>query len=129
MLLHVQAPLGFHRNDRPKGGSFPMPNITAPGHRCGLRHLTPQQVQLVVCSWPAWSYYLFSCDSCGVTIRNAADQEITAVLRLVGVATEQWVIPAEALEIHHGPPISYDDVLDFALNLERTHLLATMITA
>ena len=32
---------------------------------------------------------------------------------------EHWVIPAEALEEHHGAAITYDDVLDFALGLDR----------
>ena len=41
---------------------------------------------------------------------------------------EQWVIPAEALEEHHGAAITYDDVLDFALGLDRVHLLAAMIS-
>ena len=38
------------------------------------------------------------------------------------------MIPAEALEEHHGAAITYDDVLDFALGLDRVDLLAAMIT-
>ena len=64
-----------------------------------------------------------SCPVCG-------DVELKpAQMRLVvcGVVAEHWVIPAEALEEHDGVPITYDDVLDFALGLDRVDLLAAMI--
>jgi hypothetical protein len=32
------------------------------------------------------------------------------------------------MEEHNGAPITYDDVLDFALGLDRVDLLAAMIT-
>ena len=35
-----------------------------------------------------------------------------------------WDLPAEALEEHTGPRLSYDDLLDFALHLGTTDLLA-----
>ena len=34
-----------------------------------------------------------------------------------------WEVPAEALEVHEGPRLSYDDLLDFALQLGDTDLL------
>ena len=40
---------------------------------------------------------------------------------------ERWEIPAEALEDHTGPQISYDDVLDFALQLERVDRVAAIL--
>ena len=35
-----------------------------------------------------------------------------------------WEIPAEALEERSGPPIGYDDLLDFVLQLDTDSLLA-----
>ena len=48
-----------------------------------------------------------------------------ALLISGGVAAETWQIPAEALEDHDGPALSYDDLLDLALWLEgHDHLAA-----
>jgi hypothetical protein len=35
-----------------------------------------------------------------------------------------WDVPGEALELKDGPRLSYDDLLDFALQLGTTDLLA-----
>ena len=37
---------------------------------------------------------------------------------------EPWAVPAEVLERHDGPALGYDDVLDFALWLDRADLVA-----
>ncbi len=36
-----------------------------------------------------------------------------------GVRTEVWHQPAELFEVHVGPPITADDLLDFHVMLER----------
>ncbi|MGH2393756.1 MAG: hypothetical protein ACRDGH_09740, partial [Candidatus Limnocylindria bacterium] len=86
------------------------------------------QMRLVVCSRSDWSFYSFSCTTCRDEIKKPADTEVVTLLVSGGVVAEQWVIPAEALEEHDGPGITYDDVLDFALHLDRIDLLAAMIT-
>jgi hypothetical protein len=40
-----------------------------------------------------------------------------------------WHIPAEALEEHAGPVISYDEILDFALWLEEHDLISESLTS
>ena len=77
---------------------------------------------------PTGRYYSFLCTTCQDEIRKPADDEVVTLLVSGGVIAEHWVIPAEALEEHHGAAITYDDVLDFALGLDRVHLLAAMIT-
>ena len=94
---------------------------------CGDVELKPAQMRLVVCSRSDWSYYAFACTTCRDEIRKPADEEIVALLVSGGVVAERWVIPAEALEEHDGVAITYDDVLDFALGLDRVDLLAAMI--
>ena len=74
-----------------------------------------------------WSFYSFNCATCRDEIRKPADNEVVSLLVSGGVVAERWVIPAEALEEHDGPAITYDDVLDFALGLDRVDLLAAMI--
>ena len=95
-----------------------MATIKASCPCCGDVELTPAQVRLVVCSVSEWSYYAFGCSTCGDEIRKPAGTEVQGLLRTGGVAVERWVVPAEALEEHTGPAITYDDVLDFALRLE-----------
>ncbi len=95
---------------------------------CGDVELTPAQMRLVVCTRSDWSFYAFQCDTCQDEIRKPADDEVGTLLVSGGVVAEQWVIPAEALEDHEGPVIAYDDVLDFALQLDRVDLLAALIT-
>lgn len=95
---------------------------------CGDVELTPEQMRLVVCSRSEWSFYAFRCGTCTDEIRKPADDEVVTLLVSGGVVAEQWVIPAEALEEHHGGAITYDDVLDFALSLDRIDLLASLIT-
>jgi hypothetical protein len=85
-------------------------------------------MRLVVCTRSDWSFYAFSCATCNDEIRKPADDEVVTLLVSGGVVAEQWVIPAEALEDHEGPVIAYDDVLDFALQLDRVDLLAALIT-
>jgi hypothetical protein len=95
-----------------------MATIKASCPSCGDVELTPAQVRLVVCSVNDWSYYAFGCTTCGDEVRKPAGTEVQGLLRTGGVAVERWVVPAEALEEHTGPAITYDDVLDFALRLE-----------
>lgn len=93
--------------------------IKASCHECGDVLLRAQQLRLVVCSVPEWSYYSFTCPTCRDEVRKPACEEIIALLVSGGVPAERWHIPAEALETHAGMAISHDDVLDFALNLDR----------
>jgi len=95
-----------------------MATIKASCPSCGDVDLTPAQVRLVVCSVKDWSYYAFGCVRCGDEVRKPAGTEVQRLLRTGGVKVEHWVVPAEALEEHAGPTITYDDVLDFALRLE-----------
>jgi predicted RNA-binding Zn-ribbon protein involved in translation (DUF1610 family) len=100
--------------------------IKATCPHCGDVELTVAQVRLVVCSVPEWSYYAFVCASCGEEVRKVATPEIVGLLTTGGVLAERWSVPAEVLEVHVGEPVGYDDVLDFALSLARTDLLAAL---
>ena len=105
-----------------------MTTIKASCPVCGDVELTTKQVRLVVCTRPELSYYSFPCATCTDEVRKPADAEVVALLVSGGVVAEDWVIPAEALEEHTGPTITYDDVLDFALQLDRVDLVAAVIS-
>jgi hypothetical protein len=104
-----------------------MTTIKASCPVCGDVDLTPAQVKLVVCNRIEWSYYAFLCTGCEDEIRKPADEEIISLLITGGVDAQMWEIPAEALEEHSGPAITYDDVLDFVLALEDLDVFAAAL--
>lgn len=104
-----------------------MTTIKASCPTCGEVELTPADVSLMVCSHAPLSYYAFECQSCGIEIRKPADDHVVSLLVSGGVAATVWDLPAEALESKPGPVLSYDDLLDFALRLGETDLLASLV--
>lgn len=112
-----------------------MTTIKATCPRCGEVDLTPEQVRLTVCtnapaSWPVpLSHYEFGCPGCRQQVRKPADAQVVSLLTGGGVPTTGWSLPEEATEAHHGPPLGYDDLLDFALRLGRSDHLAAAAAA
>jgi hypothetical protein len=82
-----------------------------------------------VCSVKTWSYYAFTCTTCLDEVRKPAGRDVVALLISGGVVAEPWAVPAEVLEERHGPVLSYDDVLDFALWLDQADLVAAAAAA
>ena len=105
-----------------------MTTIKASCPCCGDVELTPQQVRLVVCTVADWSYYAFTCGTCTDEIRKPAGVDVISLLQTGGVPAERWSVPAEALEEHAGPVVTYDDVLDFALWLQHADDLMPALT-
>lgn len=94
-----------------------MTTIKASCPTCGDVTLTPDDVRLVVCTVPSWSFYAFGCPECEDEVRKAATDDVVRLLRSGGILPEPWVVPAEALEERAGPALAWDDVLDFTLAL------------
>ncbi len=106
-----------------------MTTIKATCPTCGEVELTPADVALMVCTQATLSYYAFHCPTCVTEVRKPADDHIVSLLVSGGIAPTVWDLPAEALEQRDGPRLTYDDLLDFALHLGRTDLLAAMAVA
>jgi hypothetical protein len=106
-----------------------MTTIKASCPVCGDVELTPEQMRLVVCNRSDWSYYAFQCPNCTDEVRKPADDEIISLLQSGGVAASEWHIPAEAMEEHYGAPISYDEILDFALWLDGNDYVPVSLTS
>ncbi|MCU1621528.1 MAG: hypothetical protein JWL79_373 [Frankiales bacterium] len=104
-----------------------MTTIKASCPTCGEVELTPADVALMVCSHAPLSYYAFDCVTCGEEVRKPADDHVVSLLVSGGVPAQVWDLPAEVLEIKTGPALCYDDLLDFALQLGETDLLASMV--
>jgi hypothetical protein len=96
---------------------------------CGEVNLTPEDVELMVCTVQTLSYYAFDCGGCVRQVRKPADDRIVSLLKSGGVRVQRWRVPAEALEEKSGPALGYDDVLDFALALGGTDFLADVARA
>jgi predicted RNA-binding Zn-ribbon protein involved in translation (DUF1610 family) len=101
-----------------------MTTIKASCPSCGEVELTPADVSLVVCSHAPLSYYSFSCPGCTEQVRKPADDHVVSLLVSGGVPATVWEVPAEALEPRTGPALTYDDLLDLAIQLAETDLLA-----
>ncbi|MBC7678173.1 MAG: hypothetical protein H7233_04185, partial [Pseudorhodobacter sp.] len=106
-----------------------MTTIKASCPTCGEVELTPADVALMVCSHDPLSYYCFDCETCGSEVRKPADDHVVSLLVSGGVPATVWDLPAEALEPKSGPRLSYDDLLDFALQLGESDLLASFAGA
>jgi hypothetical protein len=101
-----------------------MTTIKASCPTCGEVELTPADVSLMVCSHAPMSYYAFSCPTCTDEVRKPADDHVVSLLVSGGVPAQVWELPAEVLETKAGPALTYDDLLDFALELSSTDLLS-----
>ncbi len=101
-----------------------MTTIKASCPGCGEVELTPADVSLMVCSHAPLSYYAFCCPRCQDEVRKPADDHVVSLLVSGGVPATVWDVPAEALEPRTGAALSYDDLLDLALQLASTDFLA-----
>lgn len=106
-----------------------MTTIKASCPSCGEVVLTPADLSLMVCSHSTLSYYTFACPSCASDVRKPADDHVVSLLMSGGVPATVWDVPEEVLEHGAGPELSYDDLLDFALQLGTTDLLAAVAAA
>jgi hypothetical protein len=107
-----------------------MTTIKATCPTCGDVDLTTDDVRLRVCSRSELSFYAFDCPQCTEEIRKPADDNIVTVLIAGGVVAEVWEVAEEAFEVHSGPALSYDDLLDFVTALKSTDdLIAELLPA
>ena len=94
------------------------PRFTAHCPLCGEVELLAEQMWLVLTNVPDRDHYGVDCPGCGRTFRHAADAATVGLL--AGLLPVEWLdLPAEALEVHTGPAITIDDLLDAMLSLER----------
>lgn len=90
-----------------------MAQLRATCPACGAVELPPQSIDFQWCSYAPASYYCFECPSCGSEVRKAADGTTAQLLISGGVRPKLWHLPLEALEVHAGPLLTYDDLIDF----------------
>ena len=86
---------------------------------CGEVELKANDVALIVCKHSPLSYYAFTCPSCTDEVRKPADDHVISLLMSGGVRARTWDVPAEVLEPKVGAVLTYDDLLDFVLQLQQ----------
>lgn len=90
-----------------------MTTIRATCPSCGEVELTPDDLELKVCSnHSGSSFYSFTCPLCTDEIRKPADERIVQLLVSGGVHATMWDLPA-AEEHSDAPAFTMDDLLDF----------------
>jgi hypothetical protein len=100
-----------------------MTTIKATCPTCGDVDLTPAEVTVTVADALGWSTYSFRCASCADAVCKPADEEVVQLLTGAGVRVHRLDIPLEYLEsivlTRICAPLTSDDLLDFALLLDR----------
>jgi hypothetical protein len=85
---------------------------------CGEVELTPDDIELRVCTHASASFYQFACPLCSDTVQKPADDRVVQLLISGGVPATVWELPDEAAESLAGPAFTNDDLLDFHLLLQ-----------
>ncbi|MDQ1372667.1 MAG: hypothetical protein QOJ09_5 [Actinomycetota bacterium] len=97
----------------------PVATIRASCPTCGDVELTSGDVTVLVCSTTNVSSYAFQCPNCEVAVTKPAEPRVVDLLVSTGVRLSVWQLPGEMEEVHAGPPICYDDLLEFHFELRR----------
>jgi uncharacterized Zn finger protein len=90
-----------------------MATIRASCPDCGDVELTTADVTVRVCDDTNAGTYAFRCPHCRMMVVKPAETRTVDLLVASGVAFTTWRLPAELSEVHHGEPITHDDLLDF----------------
>lgn len=104
-----------------------MTTIKASCPVCGDVELTADAVTVWVGLQGARSHFDFTCPECHDLVKSPADDWHTALLLWANAPARR--IPGEVSEEHHGGPLTYDDYLDFCLDLAEIDLLAAVAGA
>ena len=104
-----------------------MTTIKATCPSCGDVDLKPRDITVVVAPAAGWASYQFVCPGCDEQVTKSADDEVVTLLRGAGVRVGKLHVPAEALELHFGPALAADDLIDFGLRLSATDRLVEVL--
>lgn len=87
--------------------------IRATCNDCGDIELAPREVQVRVCLDDQRASYSFRCPTCLHPVARQVESRLVELLASSGSPVSLWHLPAELEEVHWGPAISHDDLLDF----------------
>lgn len=87
--------------------------IKASCQDCGDVELRVNDLRVRVCTEVEAGSYVFRCPTCQMSVVKPAEPRIVDMLVASGVELVTWDLPAELFEVHPGPPITHDDLIDF----------------
>src|SRR5438309_11554813 len=79
---------------------------------CGEVELTPDDIELRVCTHAPASYYQVVCPLCTEEIQKPADDRVVQLLISGGVPATVWELPPAVREAREGPAWTLDDRCD-----------------
>jgi hypothetical protein len=85
---------------------------------CGDQRLAADAVAARVCTEDGTASYHFRCPSCGLLEARPMASSLVGSLQTAGVALTRWSAPAELRELHHGDPLTVDDLIDFHVAMQ-----------
>lgn len=92
---------------------------------CGAMTLPADTFDLVVCaSDPSRSFYQFTCPTCSGLVTKQASERVVTGLSARGVRVSS--LPMEAMEVHVGPVLTMDDLLDLSIALSEQDVVAAL---
>ena len=94
---------------------------------CGDVEMTIRDVRVRLCSTTNEGSYAFRCPACRLLVSKTIEPNVVDVLVLAGVRLAVWDMPAELDEPHVGAPVSYDDLLEFHFQLQRSDWLERLL--
>ena len=104
-----------------------MTTIKASCPQCSEVELTAEDIVLRIGTNHISNTYGFTCPTCGRFVQKPADERVVRLLLSGGVVPVPVHVPAEALEPRFGPPITYDDIIDFHLMLQHDDWLEDLM--
>jgi len=87
---------------------------------CGDQQVPVRDITVRVLAQFEHFEYRFFCPSCQSIIPKPCSVKIADLLLVSGAPREDWNLPLEMAEPKCGLPISADDILNFALEIEET---------
>ncbi len=90
--------------------------------------LSPADVALQPITYSDAPRYAFQCPGCDRRVVKPADEQTYAVLVAAGAVTSQPPAPQHPERPPAGPPLTYDDALDFHQLLSRPDWFTQLVT-
>lgn len=100
--------------------------VTCP--TCGDLDLPAPDVRALICADNQSASYAFRCVKCRMMVVKPTESRIVSLLAVSGVELVTWELPAEIYEVHSGPPVSWDDLLEFHFRINEDGAMVRALT-
>lgn len=93
--------------------------VRVPCPDCGIVSFLIRDLHVRFCLDDCSTSYWFVCPECGMrVVSEVHETKRVELLTRPDIFPECWSLPLEMSEVHEGPPLSTDDLLDLCLELD-----------